>query len=394
MTEAPDPIVDGPPVALLGPLELRSPQGTIPLGGEKQRAVLALLLLDHRRSIPASDLIDAVWAESPPPTAGNAIQVYIAGIRKALRETGLDSALTTAGHSYRLDLPDGALDRDAFLAARSRASTAVAQGRRDIASHEYATALAVWRGRALSDLRAVDSVRAQAEHLDELELATFEASAANELALGRAGEMLPSLLLRGARQPLRESLWALIALAQYQAGDQSGALSSLRRIATALREELGVSPGPRLRMLETAVVRHDPGLVVSASEHRSNATAPGDDLVGRIARTVTLPADASSAPRAELVFADDRRTIVAAEPVLLGRAPGCDVVVADPSVSALHARVRSVHGSHVLEDLASTNGTFVNGAAVSRTQLADGDEIGLGRCRLLYRMGSEPSEAD
>ncbi|MDI2098108.1 BTAD domain-containing putative transcriptional regulator [Ruicaihuangia caeni] len=382
-----------PGVALLGPLEVRSFAGVVALGGEKLRAVLALLLLEHRRVVAAADLIDAVWAESPPPTATNAVQVYVTGIRKALRQAGLGDALGTTGRGYRLDLPDGAIDRDGFLDARARASAAIASGRRDLAADEYRAALSMWRGRALSDVQTVAAVRSQAEQLDELERATFESYAANELALGRAAEVLPALAERGAREPVRESLWALIALAQYQSGAQAAALTSLKRVKTALWDQLGVTPGTRLRMLETAILRHDPGLLVPASsaavhglaeraiDRRVVATRPpGDDE-----RTVTVPVEDPEAVSAALELPDGTTTRVGGEPVLLGRATGCDVVLADPSVSAVHARIRAVRGAHVVEDFGSRNGTLVNGEAVARAQLADGDELVLGRCLLRYR---------
>jgi hypothetical protein len=64
--------------------------------------------------------------------------------------------------------------------------------------------------------------------------------------------------------------------------------------------------------------------------------------------------------------------------LILGRNPSCDVVLSDPGVSRCHARLFFRDGSWVLQDLASTNGTMVNGVDVGRCELRPGDHLVLG----------------
>lgn len=75
-----------------------------------------------------------------------------------------------------------------------------------------------------------------------------------------------------------------------------------------------------------------------------------------------------------------------AERVTIGKAPGSDVVLDDPTVSRVHAVIERVGQAHAIRDLGSRNGTTVNGARVFGEQiLKPGDEIRLGKARLIYR---------
>src|SRR6184192_671340 len=91
---------------VLGPLEVRGGDGSLPLGGPKQRALLALLLLDANRVVSRERLIDELWGESPPETAVKAVQVYVSRLRKLLPE----GMLLTRPPGYLLEVEPESLD--------------------------------------------------------------------------------------------------------------------------------------------------------------------------------------------------------------------------------------------------------------------------------------------
>lgn len=366
-------------VAILGPLEARDAERVVPVPGAKVRVVLALLALDNGRTVTTHALKQALWGEDPPPTAANALQVHVGTVRRALGELDLAGRLETVPQGYRLSLPRGRLDRDVFLESRGLAATARAEGRWDAAALHLRECLSVWRGPALADLADVPVVQERAGELNRLELDAFESFAENELDLRRERELLVTLERRAHQNPLRESMWALLALALYRADQQAAALAALRRVRRTLDEELGVAPGERLRDLEVRMLRQDPGLGApprpTDPETELTVTEQRSDLP-TIAATLSLP---------------DGRTVRVDRPAaVLGRSDSADVAIPVPGVSGRHARiVATVHG-HVLEDLLSTNGTYVNGEPVTRQLLVSGDVIELGRTPVRYERVTPP----
>ncbi|MDQ3893172.1 MAG: winged helix-turn-helix domain-containing protein, partial [Actinomycetota bacterium] len=95
---------------ILGPLEVLRDGEPVVLGGGRQRAVLAVLLLHAGEVVPAERLIDAVWDEEPPETARNVLQSYISQLRKSLRA----DVITTQGRGYQLALSADQLDLERF----------------------------------------------------------------------------------------------------------------------------------------------------------------------------------------------------------------------------------------------------------------------------------------
>ncbi len=367
-------------VGVLGPLEIRVGGRSVPIAGTKVRIVLAMLCLENGRGVSVDSLRDALWGEDPPPTAANAIQVYVASVRKLMQELRLDGSLETVGHGYRLTLAWGSLDRDQFLASRGQAMEALAMNRREAAALHLREALAVWRGPALEELAGVPAIDVAAAELDRLELDTFETFAENELILRHERQLIVPLERRAREHPLRESLWAMLALALYRSGQQVPALAALRQLRATLDNELGIAPSDRVRDLEVRMLRQDPGLIPVAApeggpEHRER-TEPD--------RTITE--QNSDLPRltARLTLSDGRSVTIERRSTLIGRAEACDLPMASLGVSARHAVLTATANGHVIEDLHSTNGTFVNGEAITRRVLVTGDLIELGRTPLRY----------
>jgi YVTN family beta-propeller protein len=244
---------------VLGPLEASRDGIGVELGPRKQRAVLALLLLNANRVVPTERLIDNLWGESPPETARSALQVYVAGLRKAL---GADGArLRTKPPGYVLDVEPGALDLDRFTALRAQARSAADDERRSELLHE---ALELWRDTPLAELRSEPFSATAAGRLEELRLAALEERIDADLALGRHTELVAELEQLVAEHPYRERMRAQLMLALYRSGRQADALDAYQHGRRVLRDELGLEPGRQLRELEAAILRHDASVAAPA----------------------------------------------------------------------------------------------------------------------------------
>jgi DNA-binding SARP family transcriptional activator len=132
-----------PEFRILGPLEASDEAGPLLLGGQKQRVVLALLLLDAGRVVSTDRLVDALWGDQPPRTAATSLQNFISLLRKILGA----SVLETKPPGYRLNVRPGELDLDRFRTLVEEARTEVPQPR----AAKLREALALWRGPPLAD---------------------------------------------------------------------------------------------------------------------------------------------------------------------------------------------------------------------------------------------------
>jgi DNA-binding SARP family transcriptional activator len=236
---------------ILGPLQVLDEGRELPLGGAKQRALLALLLLDPNRVVSRDRLIDELWGASPPDTARTALQVYVSQLRKAL---GQDLILTQPP-GYLIRVSDGELDLHRFerLVATARAEEPAK------AARLLREGLALWRGAPLAELS--DSFApAERARLEEQRLAALEQRIQADLALGRHAEMVPELEGLVREHPLRERLRGQLMLALYRCGRQADALEVYRTGRRLLDEELGLKPDDELQRLEKAILNHDPSL--------------------------------------------------------------------------------------------------------------------------------------
>ena len=259
---------------ILGSLEVWRDGAIVDLGPRKQRAVLALLLLNANRVVPTERLIDDLWGETPPETARSALQVYVAALRKALR--GERSALRTSVPGYVLDVEPGALDLDRFTALRAEAQATDDEERRAGLLRE---ALELWRDTPLADLSDEPFVATAVARLEEQRLEALEQRIDADLALGRHAALVSELEALVAEQPYRERPRAQLMLALYRSGRQADALRAYQTARRTLADELGLEPGPELRELEAAILRHDARLSPNGS------TAPtADEPAERLSR--------------------------------------------------------------------------------------------------------------
>ena len=280
---------------ILGPVQAVRDGRDVPLGGPKQRAVLALLLLDAGRVVPAGQLAEALWLGRPPSGAAKTLRSYVSRLRAVLRPEVVVSA---RGGGYALLAEPYLVDATRFERLVGAGHGALELGEMAVAASRFADALALWRGRALADVADVEPLALEAARLEELQLVAVEGQAEARIALGLHGEVVGELERLVAEYPVRERLWRLLVLALYRAERQADALAAYRRARAMLAEELGLEPGQELRELAQAVLRQEVPAAPRRERHglpvpltglvgREEELAALDKLLGR-ARLVTL----------------------------------------------------------------------------------------------------------
>jgi DNA-binding SARP family transcriptional activator/streptogramin lyase len=234
---------------VLGPLEVSAAGRPLPLGGRKQRTVLAMLLLHANELVPRQRLIEALWGEEPPAEADASLRVYIARLRKLFAsETNGRPSLETSANGYVLRVDPETVDVERFRGL-------VARG-------DFAQALDLWRGPALADLAEDEWARRESGVLDELRLSALEERIELDLAAGRHTELVPELEELLAEHPYRERLVGQLMVALYQSGRQTEALAAYTELSRRLRETFALEPTRPLRELERAILTHDPTLEI------------------------------------------------------------------------------------------------------------------------------------
>jgi DNA-binding SARP family transcriptional activator len=360
--------------SLLGPVQAHRDGVAVALGGPKQRAVLALLLLNANRTVQVSQIIDGVWGEGAPARAVNTVQVYVSGLRRALEPQPAgepaDRLLSTHGTGYLLRADEHSLDLLEFYAAAADGRRALAEGRPGDAAAPLRHALGLWRGRPLADVADEPFAETELAALEETRLATVEARVAADLAAGRDAELVAELRTLVSEHPLRERFRGLLAEALYRGGRQADALAVFREARRVLAEELGVDPSPELQSLERTILEH-----------------------GRLDR-----AHRDGRPFLLLHEGGSQRVIAlepGRSPVRIGRSPANDIALDwDREVSREHARLEhDGAGWALVDDGISRNGSFVDGERVlGRRRLQDAQILRLGRTVLLYRTSGVPAQ--
>ncbi|QWF80227.1 BTAD domain-containing putative transcriptional regulator [Amycolatopsis sp. CA-230715] len=234
--------------AILGPVQATRADGSdVPLGGPRGRALLTLLALDAGRIVPAERLIDGLYGEQPPDGAANALQSQVSRLRANL-------GVTIEHHSagYRLALADeDRVDAREFAKLAADGKSALAAGEHGEAARLLGEALALWRGRALSD---VPSAEAQATRLEEERLAVTEDHIEAALRTGEHEALLPALRELASEHPLRERFHAQLVRALHASGKQAEALTAFETARHTLADELGADPSPELAAAHLAVL--------------------------------------------------------------------------------------------------------------------------------------------
>jgi DNA-binding SARP family transcriptional activator/basic membrane lipoprotein Med (substrate-binding protein (PBP1-ABC) superfamily) len=277
-----------PEFRILGSLEVLIDGTPAALGGAKQRAVLAALLLNANEVVSVERLVDEVWGDRSPPSAAHSLEAYVSRIRQLLNGHG--PTLLRRGAGYRLDLGNAVLDAAVFVDRLEEAADAAEAGEPERAAAFATEALSLWHGPALADVALASAGRSEAERLEELRLRAYEVRLDAELGLGRHRAIVGELQSLVGQSPYRERFVGQLMLALYRSGRQGDALDVYEQTRRRLDADLGLQPSPELQQLSGQIVRQEPHLQ-SPAPQRPDA-APGR---GRLGRVTTLTAGALAA---------------------------------------------------------------------------------------------------
>ena len=242
---------------ILGPLEALLDGSPVDLGGQRQRALLAALLVHHGQVVSTDGLVDLLWGEQAPKTATTSLQNAVSQLRRAL---GPDVVETRApGYIFAAD--PAAIDAVRFEMLLGQARSSPAAERAQI----LRSALALWRGPALADLAGEEFTQGEIRRLEELRLDALEERIAADIELGLHREVIGELETLAAAAPLRERVCALRMLALYRSGRQAEALQAFRETRSAFVDELGIEPGAELQDLHAQILRQEAGLAAAGN---------------------------------------------------------------------------------------------------------------------------------
>jgi DNA-binding SARP family transcriptional activator len=264
-------LLSGPPASamtrflLLGPVEVGHDGGRLALGRRRERCLLAVLLLEANRVVPADRLEDLLWDGFAPASARASLHTHVSRLRAHLDPDGNGRhgvRLHARDGGYLVEVERGAVDAHLFtdMVERARSTTDAAAR-----AAMLRRGLTLWRGPALADAGS-DLLRHRvAADLDELRVIATEQALDAELECGRHDEVVGEVKRLITEHPLREGLWGRLALALYRAGRQAEALETLALARHRLAGELGIDPGPGLRRLQHEILTADPVLEAVAS---------------------------------------------------------------------------------------------------------------------------------
>jgi DNA-binding SARP family transcriptional activator len=239
-----------------------------------ERCLLAALAVHCGEAVSAASLVDALWGDDPPRTAGKTLQNYVLRIRRAIARAG-GLSIVTQPSGYCLRAPPGTVD------ARL-AESLIGEGRQEMAGGDPAAAvrllrraLSLWRGSALQEFADRPFAAAEASRLEELREAALEDLFDAELALGRHHEVVAGLEGLVTSGPLRERRWGQLMVALYRDGRQAEALDAFHRLRQVLDNDLGVVPSAELRHLHQAILQHSPMLAWHSQQWPRDAARLG-----------------------------------------------------------------------------------------------------------------------
>jgi DNA-binding SARP family transcriptional activator len=242
---------------LLGPLEVLRDGVPVDVPGQRQRAVLAILLLRARELVPTDRLVDEVWGEDAPRTAATSLQNAISQLRRRLGQ----ELVQTRAPGYVLNVDRDAIDLNRFERLLRRA-------RGEAAPERAATlreALELWRGPALAEFEQESFAQAEIGRLEELRLVALEERIDADLELGGGPELIGEIEALIEQEPLRERPRGQLMLALYRAGRQAEALDAYRETRRILTDELGIDPSAPLQQLHRGILRQEAGLQPGAT---------------------------------------------------------------------------------------------------------------------------------
>ncbi|MEV0246016.1 BTAD domain-containing putative transcriptional regulator [Nocardia sp. NPDC050712] len=361
-------------IRVLGPVRLLFGGSEVPVPGVKLRALLAILVINRRRAVPKTALVQAIWEDEQSARSVDGLYAYVSNLRTVLRGAGVDdrAVLRTVPAGYLLEIRDEDCDVGRFEKARTQGGMAAAASDSAAAAKHFAVALAQWSGEPVAGLHELRFAGNFAADMAERRLNALADRLEADIGCGRAGAVLGELTALTAEHPVNERLWRLLITALYRSGRQADALAACLRIRRNLADDQGIDPDPRTVALEEAVRGQRP---MHTDGPRPGATTREAPQIRRRAWLRVGEADPVAIPPAGL---------------RIGRAPDNDVILDDNRVSRKHARILHREGGVFVRDRDSANGVYVNGAPIGAdTPLADGDIIRVGSTTLRFELHAE-----
>jgi DNA-binding SARP family transcriptional activator/class 3 adenylate cyclase/WD40 repeat protein len=266
---------------ILGPIGVTDGERRAEVGGRRQLALLAFMLLHANRPVSCDALRDAVWG-SARSGADNRLQMAIARLRRALEPLmrNGDPPLQTVGGGYLLVVQRDELDSEVFSARVREGRSALEADDAASAAELLRDALRLWRGPLLAEVAFEEFAQADIRRLEELRVAAIESRVDADLQLGCHSQLVGELESLVTEEPTRERLAAQLMIALYRCGRQADALEVYQRTRARLAEELGLEPGPALKALQAEILEQAPSLDATVpTGHRVDPRAPPGELM-------------------------------------------------------------------------------------------------------------------
>ena len=179
-------------LGILGPLSASLDGVEVGLGGRRQQAVVAVLLVARGQQVSAERLLDTLWDGTPPPSGAASLQSYVSHVRKALEPDRAprtpSQVLVSRGSGYALDVADDDVDAWRFEDLVTRAAESSDPAHRGGLLRE---ALALWRGPVLAEYAGQAWADTEARRLGELRDVARERLLAARLDTGEAAVVVP-----------------------------------------------------------------------------------------------------------------------------------------------------------------------------------------------------------
>ena len=282
----------------------------------KARALLACLASAPNQHVGIERIAEAIWDESPPETARNAVQVYVAQWRRVLKEHSVPASIRSSHGGYSLRVDPSCIDVSRLELLSDLGRSLLQSGDPESALRAFGGAVEICGGRFLQDLE--DSpVRLWLEaHVMQLERGVRLGEAQTKIQLGEAEGCVAALRRLAKEEPDSEQVVGALMHALYLSGKQRDALVLFEAFRKTQRS-YGLEPTASLRELEHRILVHDWSLVPAPMRMlRSGLPRPPRPFVGDrsvIDLVAGLVGDASKRLVTLVGFAGTGKTTIAVE---------------------------------------------------------------------------------
>ncbi len=254
---------------LLGTLQVRIEDREVSVPAAKQRVLLAALLLQPGRAVSTARLSELLWDGEPPGQAAVTLRNYMRRLRRALsppeHPPEQTTIIITTSNGYKIDVAVGQIDIAQFDDQVRLGIAAAQSGDWQRAAGLLDPALALWRGSPLADIPCQALHLAETPRLEEQRLQAIQWHIEARLQLGQHHAVTPQLQSLTAEHPLRDPFHGQLMVALYRSGRQAEALAAYQSARSIVVSELGLEPGPDLRLLHQRILSGDRELLAAAS---------------------------------------------------------------------------------------------------------------------------------